>query len=140
MLLHIHNHVFIQSLNVNYMKGVKHFFLRICKDNGVKINIGDKWHCSFRDKKPVITIPEQKTNLDIFLGFHELAHAILHKNDKRDYDDLLSRIQIECEADNLANKYMRENGLETVSNNYTLGLIALYLFEGNEYLNYTFRS
>lgn len=122
------------------MKGLRHFFSRLCKEEGVKVVVGNRWHCNFQHRKPVITVPEQYTEIDIFYGLHELAHAILHKDDSRSYDDLAERIEIEMEADGQANAWMLANGLSHQANNYTLGLIARLLLEGGEVDTYSIES
>lgn len=104
------------------MKGFKHSFIRECKKYGIAIQVGKLWQCRW-DK---IIVPEQDTHQNIFYGFHELAHAVLHKDDARDYDDLKQRIDIELEADRWAYERMKHYGyLDYSINNATLGLIAL---------------
>lgn len=114
------------------MKGIKHIFLRECKASKVKIKIGPRWQCRWEE----LEVPEQKTEMDLFFGFHELGHYRLHKNDKRNYDDLLQRIVIEIEADEWANDKMKEYGFKSFLNMNTLALIALYLYEGNQLYSY----
>ncbi len=120
------------------MKGLKHCFTHECRTAGVKVRIGKKWQCNFSSGKPVIEVPEQNSVENIFYGFHELGHAVLHKNEKRDYSDLKQRIAIEQEADKFAWDMMREYKLGWqklgigILNNYTHGLIALYLIQGGE--------
>lgn len=115
------------------MKGIKHIFLRECRNAGVAIKIGPRWQCRWKE----LEVPSQKTKVDLFYGFHELGHYWIHRQDKRDYDDLRMRIDIEIEADEWANNKMKEYGFNTFINNGTLGLIALYLYEGNEMSPYS---
>ena len=117
------------------MKGIKHFFLRECKEHGVSVKVGNKWQCHGDN----IVVPEQKTDQDVFFGFHELAHAVLHKDDKRNYDDLKSRIDIELEADKWAHERMQFHKTPCKINIATLGLIALYLHEGGTMENYSIK-
>lgn len=118
------------------MKGIKHIFSRECKKHNVKILIGKLWQCKWDS----IVVPEQKTDLDLFIGFHELGHCVLHKGDKRNYDDLMHRIEIEIEADNWANEQMNAHGYKSQNNDATLGLIALYIYQGGEYLPYEIKQ
>lgn len=108
------------------MKGIRHVFLRECKTHKAKIKIGHKWQC----RRKEIEVPEQKTDIDLFFGFHELGHYVLHRFDKRNYDDLLTRIQIEQEADAWANERMKEYGYPAMASMPTYALISLYLYEG----------
>lgn len=116
------------------MKGIKHLFSREVRFYGVKIEIGAKYQCNF--KKKTIVVPVQKDDFAVFVGFHELAHYVLHRGDKRNYDDLLARIEIEQEADYWANSKMTEYGYKTQCNNSTLGLIALFVYQGGEYQDF----
>jgi hypothetical protein len=120
------------------MKGLKHFFLRECKDHNVSVSIGPKWYCSFRENKTKIVVPPQTSDLNLFFGFHELGHALLHRKDSRDYDNLQERIEMELEADTFAANMFRKYDLGTPPiNNATLGLIVLLLLEGSEMKGYS---
>lgn len=114
------------------MKGFRHIFVRECKRHDVQIRVGNLWKCHY----DYIVVPEQKCDFHLFVGFHELAHVILHKGDKRNYDDLKQRIEIEQEADSMANAKMKEYGYAHQLNQSTSGLIALYLHRGGDMPTY----
>lgn len=118
------------------MNKLKYYFLDECKNFGVTPIIGDRWQCIFSKKS--IIVPTQKTKKDIFIGFHELGHYVLHNGDKRNYDDLLDRINIELEADEYAFKKCKEYDIKhNELNSATMGLIALYLYQGNNLDSYS---
>ena len=118
------------------MKGIKTIFTREAKARNIQIEIGNKWQ-AFGNR---IVVPVQNNELNLFYGFHEMAHCELHcgKLDGRNYDDLRQRIEIEQEADNWANEIMKSYGYGYNINTATLGLISLYLYRGGKLDTYSF--
>lgn len=123
------------------MKGIKHYFSRECKKANVSIVVGEKWCCRFKSggrNRAEITVPAQTSDQNIFFGFHELGHAMLHGGrTQKEYDNLLCRIEMEREADGFAWEMCAKYGVKTSANNSTMGLIALHLAQGGTYQDFS---
>lgn len=101
-----------------------------------KWNVNVVFENDFYCVNNTISIPTINNALHVFIAFHELSHFIMHTDDKRDYNNVLTKIQIELEADNYANSFMKKHHLKCINNPATSSLIAKYLMNGNKIPSY----